>query len=163
MVVGLLIQLGVIVINGLVVYNWRWLRAGHIISSSGYPLWVAGTFSMTFGISLCAEVIRKSTSLYTLGPLPSDVPLNPSSLQLEAPSKKATIPPDLQNEPSFRVFKIQEAITASSILATSYCKAKATRQSMFQGAYGLRHLGAKLTERCQESCYYWLVLEQLCL
>jgi hypothetical protein len=102
---GVLVQLGVISINALMVYYWRWLRAGHIVAHHGYPLWLVGTLGMTLGISLCSEVIRKSTLRYTLRPFKRSKTFGSSS--------------DLSQEPLHRsptrIFKIQEEIPALNL------------------------------------------------
>lgn len=73
--IGILIQLGALTINAFVVYYWRWLRAGNIVATYGYPVWAIGTTSMTLGVSLCAQVIQTSTVLYTLRPYQLKGPL----------------------------------------------------------------------------------------
>jgi hypothetical protein len=68
--VGTFVQALVVAVNGLGVYYWKWPRAGHAVAAYGYPLWLAGTLSITIGIAFCARVIESSTTELTLRPKP---------------------------------------------------------------------------------------------
>jgi hypothetical protein len=105
MYIGVSVQCAVITINAMVVYYWRWLRAGHIVAPYGFPLWVIGTSSMTLGVSLCAEVIRMSTILYTLGPPSSLVRDNRAAIRIQSVSHQAP----------FRIFKVQEQLETANL------------------------------------------------
>jgi hypothetical protein len=59
--VGLLVQVAVMVINALVVYRLRWLRAGKIVAPYGYPTWAVGTATIAIGSCICGWVIESSS------------------------------------------------------------------------------------------------------
>lgn len=64
--IGLLIQTTVLIFNAIVVYRFRWLRAGNVVAKYGYPVWAVGTLIMNLGVSLCARVIQNSTIVFTI-------------------------------------------------------------------------------------------------
>lgn len=86
MFIGLFVQIGVLTFNAIEVYHWRWLRAGKTVASYGYPVWTTGTLSLILGVTLCAQVIETSTTVYTLHP------------------------PNLDKSSGLRMFKIQQKI-----------------------------------------------------
>ncbi|KAI8632861.1 hypothetical protein F5Y19DRAFT_332212 [Xylariaceae sp. FL1651] len=57
---ALLIQALVMVINALVFYRWRWLRAGKLVAPYGYPVWAAGTVSIALGSCICGWIIESN-------------------------------------------------------------------------------------------------------
>ena len=59
---GILLQAAVIVMNWVVVYRWRKLRAGKVVASWGYPVWGAGTIGISIGVMICAYVANGKTT-----------------------------------------------------------------------------------------------------
>jgi hypothetical protein len=86
MCLGLFVQVLVAVINGLAVYRWRWLRAGRVVASYGYPVWAVGTCSITVGVALCARVVQGSTTEYRLDPIVLQESLRVLRIQSKIPS-----------------------------------------------------------------------------
>ena len=66
--VGLLVQATVMVINALMVYHWKLLRAGKIVASYGYPTWAVGTIAITVGTWVCGRVVQSSCWKVVLEP-----------------------------------------------------------------------------------------------
>lgn len=64
-VLGVIIQLAVLAIDGLVMYYWKWLKGGLPVQTYAYPLTVVGTVFLVFGMFICAGVINKSTTKVT--------------------------------------------------------------------------------------------------
>lgn len=66
MCLGLLIQAVVMTINAMIVYHWKWLRAGKVVAAYGYPVWAVGTITMNIGVSFCARVVQAATIRTTI-------------------------------------------------------------------------------------------------
>jgi hypothetical protein len=66
--IGMAIQILVIIINALVVYRRKYLRAGYLIASWGYPVWLAGTVAINIGTSICAYVVIGRTTIFDVKP-----------------------------------------------------------------------------------------------
>lgn len=66
LMLAIVIQCAVIILNALGVYHWHWLRAGYVVASYGYPVWLAGTIALNIGVSICGRVVNTSTSKCTV-------------------------------------------------------------------------------------------------
>lgn len=55
---GVAIQVSIFVVNALVVYRWRWLRGGSTVATYGYPVWAAGTISISLGVFICGHLVE---------------------------------------------------------------------------------------------------------
>ena len=67
--IGAFLQALVFAFNALVVYYYRWSRAGYVVASYGYPIWASGTICITIGVCLCARVVEYSMTESMIEPL----------------------------------------------------------------------------------------------
>ena len=58
---GVIVQLSVLVFDGIVVYRWQLTKGGQPIPAYAYPLTLVGTLGLTVGMFLCGYIIEKST------------------------------------------------------------------------------------------------------
>ena len=65
---SLAIQGAVIAVNALIVYHWRYLRAGRLVASYGFPVWLSGTIAINLGVSICGFVVIGRTGTVRLAP-----------------------------------------------------------------------------------------------
>ena len=54
---GIIIQLTVISINALIDFKWHKLRAKRVVAPWAFWVWLAGTVTISFGVSMCAYVV----------------------------------------------------------------------------------------------------------
>ncbi|KAI5786960.1 hypothetical protein DFH27DRAFT_486975, partial [Peziza echinospora] len=59
--IGLVLQAGVLVFEGLATYHWRWLKGGRPVATYAFPLTFLGTLGLFFGMYICAHIIEGTT------------------------------------------------------------------------------------------------------
>jgi hypothetical protein len=113
---GALVQALVFVFNALVVYYYRWPRAGYVVASYGYPIWACGTIFITIGVCLCARVVEYSTTESIVEPL--SLKGGPSAPQQASSSQDIQQKSDATRENTgFHVVRLQKKISAMNLQA----------------------------------------------
>jgi len=60
-IIGVILQLGVLVFQGLVTYQWRWETSENLIADYAFPLASAGLVMVCTGVVICARIIEALT------------------------------------------------------------------------------------------------------
>lgn len=65
-IVGLILQLFPLVFAAVVTFHWKWLRKGMVIPKFAYGCYATGTLCLTGGLLGCGQVIKISTTDYSV-------------------------------------------------------------------------------------------------
>lgn len=79
--IGIIIQLLAFVLSAFIVYGWSWRAGSEMISSYGFPCYLAGTVLLTFGLLGCARVIQNNSRVDELSPRKSPAEYQPLCVQ----------------------------------------------------------------------------------
>ena len=67
-IIGIIIQIMAFVLSAFIAYGWSWRAGSEMISSYGFPCYLAGTVLLTFGLLGCARVIQNNSRIDELSP-----------------------------------------------------------------------------------------------
>lgn len=79
--IGIIIQILAFVLSAFIVYGWSWRAGSEMISSYGFPCYLAGTVLLTFGLLGCARVIQNNSRVDELSPRKSPTEYQPLCVQ----------------------------------------------------------------------------------
>src|SRR5690606_37409955 len=85
---GLLLQAGVLVFDGLVIYHLRWPKVEdgnekHYVEGYAYPLTAMGTLGIVIGMFICAYICDSSTLEMVWKPKEANLPVDYQFLWLQ--------------------------------------------------------------------------------